>query len=240
MQLTQRKCVNMLQNEFNGFSDKTFEFLRNLDKNNNREWFEKHRDDYLNHLLNPMKALVEELCFTMLDIDSLIEVTPAVNKTVSRIYNDRRFAKNKPPYKCAMWLKLQRPRSDWKTLPGFFFEITPKKYQYGMGFYQATPVLMTAFRDSIDKDYQKFLDIILPIEKSNIYKLEGEDYKNNKMIHSNQKINNWYSKKSFYLGAVRGIDQVVKSDKLVDDLISGFNHLKPLYNYIWGVIKSQR
>ena len=85
--------------EFNGFTNKTIQFFKDLEKNNNKEWFEKNRDTYLENILNPMKALVEELSFTMLDIDTLIEVTPAVNKTISRIYNDRRFAKNKPPYK---------------------------------------------------------------------------------------------------------------------------------------------
>jgi uncharacterized protein (TIGR02453 family) len=238
MNFNHRKCIKMIDNEFNGFSDKTFEFLRNLEKNNNKEWFEKHRNDYLNYLLNPMKVLVEELCFTMLDIDSLIEVTPAINKTVSRIYNDRRFAKNKPPYKCTMWIKLQRPRSDWKTLPGFFFEITPKTYQYGMGFYQATPAVMTAFRDTIDINPNKFLDAVSSIKNSDIFKLEGENYRKAKKEHPNKEINNWYNKKSFYLGAVKSIDQTVKSDKLVDDLIYGFNLLKPLYNYVWSVIKT--
>ena len=49
------------------------------------------------------------------------------------------------------------------TLPGFFFEITPTFYQFGMGFYQATPKIMTSFRESIDRNPETFINAISPI-----------------------------------------------------------------------------
>ena len=228
---------NITEYNFNGFSNETFKFLSDLRKNNNKKWFDKYKSIYINSILNPMKALVDELSFTMLDIDSLIEVEPSINKTISRIYNDRRFAVDKPPYKCAMWIKLQRQSKYWKTYPGFFFEITPEIYQYGMGFYQATTTLMSAFRDYIDKDTNKFLKIARSIKNSGIFDLKNERYSRIALKHSDEIINDWYNSKSFYLVCSSNIDKIVMSDKIADEIISGFNSLKPLYSYMWEIIK---
>ena len=47
--------------EFSGFSEKTLPFLEAIRKNNNKEWFEAHRDEYEQYILNPSKAFVVEI-----------------------------------------------------------------------------------------------------------------------------------------------------------------------------------
>ena len=47
--------------EFTGFSPETFDFLWGIRMNNNREWFEAHKQDYLETLYRPMQALGEAL-----------------------------------------------------------------------------------------------------------------------------------------------------------------------------------
>jgi hypothetical protein len=53
--------------------------------------------------------LVGALGEFMLSIDPWFEVTPAVDRTISRIYCDTRFAKDKSPYKTTMWITFKRP-----------------------------------------------------------------------------------------------------------------------------------
>ena len=43
---------------FQGFSPKTAKFLRDLDKNNTREWFQKHRPEYEEHLMEPAREFI--------------------------------------------------------------------------------------------------------------------------------------------------------------------------------------
>lgn len=43
------------------FSPKTVSFLRALERNNNREWFNQHRADYDAHARGPLIAIVEQL-----------------------------------------------------------------------------------------------------------------------------------------------------------------------------------
>ena len=81
--------------KFNGFSPKTLKFLKGLEVNNNKTWFQKHRADYEEYVLQPLRDLVTYLGDFMLVIDPCFEITPAVNKTISRIYRDTRFSKDK-------------------------------------------------------------------------------------------------------------------------------------------------
>lgn len=119
---------------FTGFSPNSLEFFEGLTANNNRAWFEAHRDEYENYLLNPLKALVSDLAAPMLSIDPELITVPAVDKTISRIYQDTRFSRNKSPYKTRLWISFKRLSPDWKTAPCFFFEISADGYRYGMGF----------------------------------------------------------------------------------------------------------
>ena len=125
--------------EFTGFTRKTLEFLKNLKIHNNKTWFESHRPDYDQYLLRPMRQLVMELGEFMLTIDAGFEIQPAVNKTISRIFRDTRFSKDKSLFRSNMWVVFKNPDPNWKAKPGYFFEIYPNRYRYGMGFYSPTP-----------------------------------------------------------------------------------------------------
>lgn len=90
--------------KFNGFSRKTLKFLRKLKANNDKAWFEGHRADYEEFVLQPLRSLVVDLGDFVLDIDPRFEITPAVNKTISRIYRDTKFSKDKSPFRSTVWI----------------------------------------------------------------------------------------------------------------------------------------
>ncbi|MBN1220352.1 MAG: DUF2461 domain-containing protein, partial [Anaerolineae bacterium] len=112
------------QDKFEGFAPETLEFLRNLKANNNKTWFEAHKQEYQEYLLQPLQALVADMGNFMLSIDPYFEVTPAVNKTISRIHRDTRFSRDKSSYKSTMWITFKRPRKDWQDAPAYFFELS--------------------------------------------------------------------------------------------------------------------
>ncbi|HEX2923516.1 MAG TPA: DUF2461 family protein, partial [Chloroflexota bacterium] len=116
---------------FAGFAPESVAFLRSLadDKCNNREWFESHRADYQSHILEPLRSLVQELGLFMLSLDPYLDVTPAMNHTISRIHRDTRFSRDKSPYRRCMWITFKRPSADWKDRPCFFFEIGRESYR---------------------------------------------------------------------------------------------------------------
>lgn len=221
--------------KFKGFSEDTIVFLKNLKINNNKQWFESHKQDYENFVLAPLKSLVSDLGGLMLSIDQDLEINPAVNKTISRIYCDTRFSREKAPYKTSHWITFKKPRKAWKDAPAYFFEIAPDSYRYGMGFYGATPDTMAKFRNLIAEKPEEFQKAISFYAKQKTFVLEGEKYKRVFDETQTREIQDWQQRKNLYLVCNRKIDDRLFSDKLVDDLVSGFSLLADFYHFLLKV-----
>ncbi|MHC4537338.1 MAG: DUF2461 domain-containing protein [Planctomycetota bacterium] len=229
------------EKRFSGFSPKTLKFLRDLKANNNKTWFQAHRADYEEYVLQPLRDLVSNLGEFMLDIDPSFEITPAVNKTISRIYRDTRFSKDKSPFRSTVWFTFKNQKKDWTThVCGYFFELSINSYRYGMGFYNAAPVIMSRFREMIDNNPKEFRKAISFFDKQNTFVLEGEKYKRIIDKTKPEKIQEWYQRRNMYLVCNRKKDDVLFSNKLVDDLSTGFDLIAPFYHYLQEIISIVR
>lgn len=218
---------------FEGFSEETINYLKGLQENNNKQWFEANRDRYKRVLLGPLEELVLNLGSFMLSIDPLFDVSP--KKTISRINRDVRFSNDKSPYRAKMWVAFKRTYQDWKTEPTYFFEISPDEYRYGMGFYNIPKEVLFKLRDMIDEGEKKFSTIHSLYKKQRIFNLEGEKYK--RIINPNlpKDLNEWYQRKELYFVCNRKIDERLFSPVLIDDLIEGFGKIAPIYNFFLGL-----
>ncbi len=224
-----------MNEKFDGFSSATIQFLRNLRDNNHKEWFELHKQDYLNDLLKPLQALTAGLGPFMLSIDPDLEVTPALNRTISRIYRDTRFSKDKSPYKTSHWITFKRLRKEWKDYPVFFFEISPSSYRYGMGFYRASRQTMDNFRKSIDSNPRTFLSVISFYSRQKNFTIEGEEYKRPLKTDIPKEFQDWYNRKSLYLVSNQQIEGNSIDKKLITDLMHEFEIIAPFYHYLCKV-----
>ena len=227
--------VSKKEYTFNGFSSKTLNFLQSLKANNSKAWFEDHRGEYQEYLLNPLQDLVVDLTEFMLTIDPHFEIRPAVNKTISRIYRDTRFSKDKSPFRNTMWITFKRPNNDWKDAPAYFFEISPNSYRYGMGFYSASKETMDRLREMIVRKSKEFFKVFSLYSKQNAFVVEGEKYK--RILNDNipEEFQDWYQRKNLYLVCNRKTDNRLFSRKLLKDLESGFGLVATFYNFLWGL-----
>jgi len=218
---------------FHGFSRKTFAFLRDLGRNNDKVWFKANRATYEEHVLQPLRDLVTDVADAMLGIDLSFEVAPAVGKTISRIYRDTRFSKDKSPFHNCAWITFKRSGRDWaRYIPGYFLEINPRSYRYGLGFYDAAPDLMARFRQQIDEDPESFLKAVAWFADQDVFTVEGERYKRPIGQDKPEPIRTWYGYRSFYLTSNRTIDKTILSPGFVDQLIDHFGMAAPLYRYV--------
>lgn len=224
-----------MNSKFNGFPPETINFLRTLRENNNKAWFELHKLDYQNHLLKPLQALAAGLGPLMLSIDPDLEVTPALNRTISRIHRDTRFHRDKSPYKTSHWITFKRLRQEWKDYPAFFFEISPHSYRYGMGFYSASRKTMDNFRSAIDTNKQVFRAAISFYSTSKTFRIEGEQYKRPLKADIPAELQDWYNRKSLYLASNHQIHGNSIDKKLIADLQDGFEMIAPFYHYLCKV-----
>lgn len=226
--------VNKAIEKFKGFYPETLEFLINLKINDSKSWFEANRSSYEEYVLAPFKSLVAELASLMLEIDPQLEVTPAVDKTISRIYRDIRFSKDKSLYKSSVWITFKRPAQDWKETPCYYFEIMLDGYRYGMGFYNTTKHYMDTLRRKLDEKPGEFLEAAAAYDRK-LFAVEGEKYKRMDCSGQPELIADFYSRKSFYIVCNKKIDEQLFRPELAGEIKSGFRTLKPLYDYLWKV-----
>jgi len=227
--------TKIISNEFNGFSPKTFDFLINLEFNNNKAWFEENKPIYLEYVVKPFKELIKALSEYMLSIDPEFDTRAEVSKTISRIYRDIRFSKDKSPYRSSVWLTFKRANRDWKLDPCFFFEITPSVCRYGMGFFVATKETIMRLREVIDEGSEDFKRIVDLYTGQKIYTLEGEKYK--KILDKSKTAEEleWYQRKSIHFMCERKINEGIFTSKLAEDLKRDFEILRPFYEFLWKV-----
>jgi uncharacterized protein (TIGR02453 family) len=218
--------------KFSGFSPAAFQFLRTICDNNNREWFEAHKPDYQDHVLRPLQSLAAGLGPLMHSIDQDLEITPALNRTIARIYRDTRFSRDKSPYKTSHWITFKRQRIEWKDYPAFFFEISPYSYRYGMGFYSASRETMDRFRKGLDLNPAKFLSAVSFFPKQKVFTLEGEEYQRPLKTGVSEDLQCWYNRKNLYLVSNAQVDGGSIDSGLLKELISGFETIAPFYHYL--------
>lgn len=116
----------------------TFAFLDELADGRDKAWFDANRKRYEANLLEPMRGAVEALGPRLRAIIPDCEVRPAVNKTLTRINRDMRFAKGQSPYKdnmIALFYREGRKKEDAQL----FLGLQPSGTWAGL--YVPTPLL---------------------------------------------------------------------------------------------------
>lgn len=212
------------------FSRESIAFLGEVKRQNSKEWYEKNKSVYNSYLLEPFQNLVELLTPTMQNIDPHIEVAPAIGKTISRIYRDTRFSKDKSRFRDRMWLTFKRNKKHWIDSPVYFFEIRPDGFYYGLGYYAATRATMDRVRENIirrENEFRRATAHLLPM-----FELVGEVYKRNLQPEQSEEIATWYNRKSFsVMKENHDLDELFKP-QLVNTLIDAFTQLAPLYIFL--------
>ena len=211
---------------FEGFSAKTLDFMWGVRLNNNKPWFEEHKDEYKHTFLAPMKELGREVFERVNDACG----DHGFIHKVSRIYKDARRLRGEGPYRENMWFSIERPSEEWTSVPVFWFELAPEEWSYGMGYYQARPQTMAKLRARIDNDPRKFEKFIAPLDNQAEFSLDGDEYKRRKTAPT-EKTDLWYNLKSFSLIHRQQNDDIIFSHKLADRLVDGYKFLMPFYEY---------
>lgn len=220
------------ETKFSGFSREALMFLEGLELNNTRSWFEAHKQEYITLIRVPFEHLLIHLRDKMQKIDPLLQINA---RAISRIYRDTRFSKNKDPYRSTVWITLKRNRKDWADTPSYFFEITPRSYRYGMGFFSASPKTMRKLREEIDVSPRQFHKAISFYKHQRKLVIKGEFYRRIFDIAKSPEIQTWYQRKNIYLVCNRNINTILLGRKLIDVLCSDFIILASLYHYWWSI-----
>jgi uncharacterized protein (TIGR02453 family) len=155
------------------FTDRTLRFLRALKRNNRREWFLAHRDDYEADVRQPMTAIVERLAEDLRAFAPDLVVSPKTS--LYRIYRDTRFSENKTPYKTHVAAVFPRRGLPKHEGAGLYFHVSPDEVWVGGGMYSPQTPQLHAVREHIAANHRRLRSIVeSPSFRREVGELEGE------------------------------------------------------------------
>lgn len=136
---------------FGGFPEKGLRFLSGLKKNNNRDWFESHKEIYRKELAEPAQAFVVLLGRRLQNISKGIIYDARLNGSgsVMRIYRDIRFSKDKTPYKDWLGVFFWEGKGKKMENPGYYVHVDPKDTFVGAGHYNFPKPFLEAYRKAV-------------------------------------------------------------------------------------------
>jgi uncharacterized protein (TIGR02453 family) len=134
---------------FAGFTKQTVRFYADLEKNNNKAWFEAHRDVYETHVLAPAKLFVAAMGERLKSVVPGIVAVPAVNKSIFRINRDTRFSLDPRPYKTNLGLYFWDGARSRMESAGYYVGLEPPDIMLGGGMYMIPDTLLARYRKDV-------------------------------------------------------------------------------------------
>lgn len=209
-------------------SKNTFKFLKDLSKNNNRDWFNKNKGRY-QECNEEVKAFGQTLLDEMSHIDEIESVK------LFRIYRDVRFSKDKSPYKNSFSGGLKRA-TKWKR-GGMYFQFEPGNCFAAGGFWAPNSSDLKRIREDIAADDKPLRKILKAAAfKKNFGELAGDAVKTApKGFSKDHPAIDLIRHKQFLLYH-SFTDKEVQDPKFVKKLVKVYKAMHPFFNYMSEVL----
>ncbi len=210
-------------------------YLTSLIQNNNREWFQEHKEDY-----NLMRTNLEQLVIML--GEGLAQIKPSFKFTKSgdytfRIYRDVRFSKDKSPYKNHIGIYLINGGRK-SPMAGYYVHIQPGESFVAGGLFRPDSKILRAVRDEIYYNHKDFGEIVLHKEFQSFFgKLWDEDKLKRvpRDFPKDSPAGEWLKFKSYI--AMRSLtDADFLGDKFIETTLDTFRKIKPMNNFLNNAI----
>ena len=135
------------------FSPELFRFLRQLKRNNRRDWFEKNKPRYIEYVRDPLLQFIEDYAPRLHTISPYLVADPKpVGGSMFRIYRDVRFSKDKTPYKTSAGIHFRHEQSKDAHAPGFYLHVAPGEIFVALGIWHPASEALREIREHIAED----------------------------------------------------------------------------------------
>lgn len=209
----------------------TITFMSQLAKNNNKPWFDAHKDQYL-----AVKEDFEQLVTDVLAGLAMME--PAFRDTkardcIMRIYRDVRFSKDKSPYKTNLGAGFGMAGGK-NVYGGYYLHIEPGGKSFaGGGMWQPEGPVLKAIRQEIDYNFDEFSKIINDKQFKKLFKkIDGDRLVKVPQGYSEDNPAIEYLKlKSFTVGT-NFADEDLTSKTIAKKIVDAYKTMKPFVDFL--------
>lgn len=137
---------------FRGFPPEAFTFLSGLSQNNNKAWFDAHRDVYDGAIVVPALRFVDAMGTAIKKFAPSVTPEPKVGGSLFRIHRDTRFSSEKSPYKTHVGIRLRdgdTAKSAKCRGPLFYVEFDATRLRLGVGVKEFEGGTLDAYRRAV-------------------------------------------------------------------------------------------
>jgi len=208
----------------------TFNFLKNIAKHNNRDWFTENKPHYQTALAN-FKAFME----TVINKMSFHDEIEGNKAKVFRIYRDVRFSKDKTPYKTNFSAGMQRATKLRRG--GYYVSIQPNNTFVGGGFFQPEKEDLKRIRQDIAADAQPMRDIIADDNFQTLFgEMDGQQLKTAPRDFPKDHPNIDLLRYKSFIVRRSFTDKEVLAENFAEEVVRTYQGMRPFFDYMTEVL----
>lgn len=220
---------------FDGFSKKGIEFLKELEVNNTKTWFENHRSVWEKEILFPNTCFVQEMGETLQILVPTIHFRPKVAGSLFKIYRDVRFSKDKTPMKSKIGLLFWQGQAYRMQSSSFYMHYDTNSYFIATGIRNFKSPLLKTYREYIKiKKHRNTLHVILENLKNQGYNLPEMKYKRIPFGFDKDEENIYLSRYNCMFAYKEfDIDEVFYTEEIIDRAFKVYEDMSALQSWVY-------
>lgn len=212
--------------------EKTIAFLKRLKMNNNKEWFDSNKNQYL-EAKDEFEKLVDNLIQGTNKFDKKISSDLKAKNCTFRIYKDVRFSKDKSPYKTNFGASIN-PGGKKALFVGYYLHVEPGNSFLAGGVYMPEPPVLQAIRQEIDYNVEPLLKVFKSASFKKYFKGFDEDDKLKTAPKGFEKDHPHIEilKNKHFVVSCKLSDKEMLDKNFERQVLSGFKAMQPLLEYL--------
>lgn len=207
----------------------SLDYLKKLQDNNNRDWFEEHKQDYVaaQHNIKGFYTAIRENLDTHDDIEKV---------KLFRIYRDVRFSKDKTPYKAHFAGSFSRLGKHLRG--GYYLRIRPNESFLAGGFWEPNKDDLYRIRKEIEVDATEMRAIL---NQNDFIKYFGGSFQGDELKTAPRGFDKHHPdidliRKKGFIAVRKFSDQEVISNSFIEEVNQSYKALRPFFDYMSDVL----
>lgn len=206
----------------------TFLFLKELEKNNNREWFADNKPKF-----KAIEADVKAFYATAMDNLKLHDEIEKMK--IFRIYRDVRFSKDKRPYKSHFGGSFARTGT--KLRGGYYIHLKPGDSFIATGFWEPNREDLLRIRKELELDADEFRKVVGNKKLKNLWgDIVGDEVKTAPKGFDKEHANIDLIRKKQYIFVRKFSDKEVLSKDFAKQVNDSFKAIRPYFDLMSGIL----
>ena len=209
-------------------SKDTLEFLKELEKNNNRDWFEKHKPTFKTH-----ESAVKQF-YT--HIQENLNAHDEIEKMkMFRIYRDVRFSKDKTPYKSHFAGSFSRLGAHLRG--GYYLRIKPGETFAAVGFWDPNKEDLFRIRKEFEMDASDFRKVIGKESLKSVWgEIQGDGVKTAPKGFDKEHPDIDLIKRKQFIFVRNFSDKEVLSKSFMEEVNTSFKAIRPFFDIMSDIL----